>query len=88
MAFAHPAATRKVAPECWRGVRSPPVYAGGFLAMKEARRRPFVTSGNRSYWSETSQLVQRNFRPPVFTRMKLMALWHFGQEGGGGFLGM
>jgi hypothetical protein len=49
--------------------------------------RNFATSGNRS-GSGTSQSVQRNLRPPVFTSMKLMGLWHFGQEGGGGFLGM
>jgi hypothetical protein len=32
--------------------------------------------------------MQRNLRPPVFTSTKCMGLWHFGQEGGGGFLGM
>jgi hypothetical protein len=36
----------------------------------------------------TSQSMQQNLRPPVFTSTKCMGLWHFGQEGGGGFLGM
>jgi hypothetical protein len=70
---------------------------GSFWAPHQLRRlysgrrsspvRSLATSGNRS-GSGTSQSVQRNLPPPVFTSMKLMGLLHLGQEGGGGFLGM
>jgi hypothetical protein len=32
--------------------------------------------------------MQRNFRPPVLTRINRIGLLHFGQIGGGAFLGM
>ena len=38
--------------------------------------------------SGTSQSMQRNLRPPVFTSMKLIGLLHFRQSGGGVFLAM
>jgi hypothetical protein len=64
------------------GIRGGP-YSGG----RRVAENGFFTSGNRS-GSGTSQSMQRNLRPPVFTSTKCMGLWHFGQEGGGGFLGM
>jgi hypothetical protein len=38
--------------------------------------------------SMSSHLMHPNLRPPVFSIMKCMCLLHFGQVGGGGFLGM
>jgi hypothetical protein len=58
-------------------------YSGG----RNSPVRSFVTSGNRS-GSGISQSMQRNLRPPVFTSMKRIGLLHFGQDGGGVFLGM
>jgi hypothetical protein len=49
--------------------------------------RSLATSGNRS-GSGISQSMQRNLRPPVFTSIKCIGLLHFGQVGGGEFLGM
>jgi hypothetical protein len=56
----------------------------------KGRRSPLrilATSGecNRS---PPSQSMQRNLRPPVLTSTNRMGLWHFGQSGGGVFLGM
>jgi hypothetical protein len=68
--------------EGFLGIRGGP-YSGG----RRVPENGFFTSGNRS-GSGTSQSMQRNLRPPVFTSTKCMGLWHFRQEGGGGFLGM
>jgi hypothetical protein len=38
--------------------------------------------------SPPSQSMHWNLRPPVLASMKRMGLRHFGQGGGGGFLGM
>ena len=49
--------------------------------------RSCVTSGNLRR-PVTSQSTQRNLRPPVFTSTNRIGMLHFGQIGGGGFLGM
>jgi hypothetical protein len=46
-----------------------------------------VTSGNLRRLV-TSQSTQRNFLPPVFTSTNRIGVLHFGQIGGGEFLGM
>jgi hypothetical protein len=46
-----------------------------------------VTSGNLRR-PVTSQSTQRNLRPPVFTSTNRIGMLHFGQIGGGEFLGM
>jgi hypothetical protein len=48
----------------------------------EALSLPAIGAGR------ASQSMQRNLRPPVFTSMKRIGLLHFGQDGGGVFLGM
>jgi hypothetical protein len=68
--------------EVFLDIRGGP-YSGG----RRVPENGFFTSGIRS-GSGTSQSMQRNLRPPVFTSTKCMGLWHFRQEGGGGFLGM
>ncbi len=45
-----------------------------------------MTSGNFK-GSGTSQSMQRNFRPPVLTSINRIGVLHFGQMGGGEFLG-
>ena len=49
--------------------------------------RSWVTSGNLRR-PVTSQSTQRNLRPPVFTSTNRIGTLHFGQVGGGEFLGM
>src|SRR5437773_7456100 len=49
--------------------------------------RSCVTSGNLRR-PVTSQSTQRNLRPPVFTSTNRIGLLHFGQIGGGVFLGI
>lgn len=46
-----------------------------------------MTSGNLR-GPVTSQSTQRNLRPPVFTSTNRIGLLHFGQIGGGVFLGI
>jgi hypothetical protein len=46
-----------------------------------------LPSGNLS-GSATSQLMQRNLRPPVLTGMKCIGLLHLEHVGGCGFFGM
>ena len=46
-----------------------------------------MTSGNLRR-PVTSQSTQRNLRPPVFTSTNRIGMLHFGQIGGGEFLGM
>jgi hypothetical protein len=62
----------------------PPLrYCGGCKPLP----RSFATSGIFS-GSGTPQSMQRNFRPPVLTSINRIGLLHFGQIGGGVFLGM
>jgi hypothetical protein len=49
--------------------------------------KSLATSGDR-IGSGTSQLMQRNLRPPVFTSTNFIGFLHFVQLGGGAFLGM
>ena len=49
--------------------------------------RSCLTSGNIRR-PVTSQSTQRNLRPPVFTSTNRIGMLHFGQIGGGEFLGM
>ena len=58
-------------------------YTGGFNSLKSRFCISGVFSG-----SSTSQSMQRNLRPPVFTSANLFGLPHFEQVGGGVFLTM
>jgi len=66
---------------------------GGFLSQRPSQpgclNSPVscVNSGNLRR-PVTSQSTQRNLRPPVFTSTNRIGLLHFGQIGGGVFLGI
>jgi hypothetical protein len=66
---------------------------GGFLSQRPSQpgclNSPVscVNSGNLRR-PVTSQSTQRNLRPPVFTSTNRIGMLHFGQIGGGEFLGM
>ena len=67
----------------WHSFLGRGLYDGGVNSLE----RRFFISGVFS-GSGTSQSMQRNLRPPVFTSMKLIGLLHFRQSGGGVFLAM
>ena len=60
-----------------------PVYSKG----RSSPVSSLETSGDRN-GSSPSQSTHWNLRPPVFLSRKRMALRHFGQVGGGAFLGI
>ena len=75
------------APQTAHSRAVPLVQLGHGLQTGDFNKSRFCISSVFS-GSGTSQSMQRNLRPPLFTSMNLFGLPHFEQVGGGVFLAM